>query len=197
MAEDFSALALDYVNYYGLVKDKQIMFCLRDVKALKNIIISPFKKKVKEETQYKMSEEGEKFYDEECPIFIETHYMVNIIYHSHQKFSNILMWEKLFKDGLFPYWDPKGGPHAMHNDNVNKGLFVVICETFSIPYNIAKKYIVREKPKERVWRKIDNQVLLDVIEAVERKKPIYDNISFMERSKRIMEIIAEYRPKNN
>lgn len=178
----------EYVNYWGLIEGRQIMFCKTRLNPGGFKLFLWCKKDT--ESEFELSEEG-KSYLHNLQQFRESHYVADAEYIEF-KHNNPKLWTYLYEEKLFPFWDPNGGPYAYFNRDPQASKFIVLYDVYRIKEPIRQEYIIRAfeydvvKLHVGIYRRV-----YDVIQST--KVPInkeahkYDNAR-----KRIIEIVKEF-----
>lgn len=195
--EDYSlGDTLEYVNYWALVQGKQIMACKKRIRGGKG----EYEKrgsinrlflwcKSSREPAYKRSAEGYKF-SEMLLDFAGSSYVADVEYlvvPGH----NLALWERLYAEGLFPYWDPEGGPLAffVKGDPSPDSQYIAIYRVYRIDMAIRESDVIRTRPGA-VLRNTDK---LNAVRC-SRKIPIYERFEW--DKDRIIGIVNEFRQLN-
>ncbi|MCX6237410.1 MAG: hypothetical protein NTY07_07620 [Bacteroidia bacterium] len=180
-SDKISVDILDYVNYFGLIEKKQIMFCTKSSKNAENIILCC--SDIKESKKYELSPEGRK-YLQELPTFKETYFVADIEYIQLRK-NTIEMWKKLYDEGLFPFWDPEHGPYTYHYKSLKR---IALCRVYKIDYPITKDTI----GKGQVSRNITNpQIVKNIKDSLNSKHPLFNLEEYKNIKENILKIIEE------
>jgi len=169
------AEALDWVNYFGIIDKKQIMFC---TSANRDKFIFLFCKSSQTQ-KYGLSDEGVKYQDtvfnrpkdKSCYIA-----QVNCI---QLKLNDEKMWTEIYKNKLFPFWNPIQGPFKF-NKSPKK---IALCKVYKID-DFVDKFDFTGDMTHRVL-KIEKEInLIDI-------KHINEDI-YNEHSEKIISILQNY-----
>ena len=174
-----SAEVLDYVNYYGLIRGKQIMFCTDRINAV-NLIL--WCKGVKNSLKYGLSREG-KAYLAKLPNFVSSSYIADVELIALRS-NDLKMWERLYIEKLFPFWDPMTGPFDF-NKTPNR---IAVCRVYKINLCINEKDI----SQGQTHRSVRKKMIISINNALLNKRAILSDASFKKIKSRIYEIVMGY-----
>lgn len=123
---------LDRVNYFGLIESKQIMFC---TKANRDRYIYIWCKS--SDSTYGLSPAGITFDTEKKNTFSNISRYIAVVQECIQLSDNkIEMWQELYDNNLFPYWEPLTGPFEFNDKKLKK---IAICNIFEVNLPITDK----------------------------------------------------------
>lgn len=178
--DDIHCQALSPVNYYGLTLSKQIMYCTSLAQSFKHVFLFCTGKP---DNNYKLSPEGIQF-SRDLPTFNKSNYIAE--YECIQlKDNNIKMWEKLYHEKLFPFWDPQSGPFRFHD---NKPKRIAICKVYNINEAVTKDDVIGDQ----INRGLKPEKVLLIKENLNNKIALLDDKFFLELREKIINIISPY-----
>ncbi len=174
--------ALDRANYFGLIEGKQIMFCTGRTRG-EYIVLWCNEKKIS--SKYSLSTEGQKF--SENKVFnYRSSFIGKMTYLSITK-NNLDLWNELYEEKLFPFWNPELGPFAY---NTKKLRSIALCQVFKTQVIIEKQDV----GDGQTSRKLYNSVKIEQLKNDLKKMiPILPNQLFLDRKNKIETIINKYK----
>lgn len=177
---------LDKANYFGLIEGKQIMFCTH---RSKDEYIVLWCKKEKSSPKYGLSTEGQKF--SETKVFhYRSSFIGKITYLSIIK-NDLDLWNELYEEKLFPFWDPKLGPFKY---NEEKLYWIALCQVFKTQVIIEKQDIGLGQTSRTLKNSVKiGQLKNDLINMI----PILPNQLFLDKKNQIETIINKYKKSDS
>jgi len=180
---DFSKVeVLDKVNYFGLIEGKQIMFCTG--RTIGEYIVL-WCKEDKSSSKYSLSTEGQKF--SENKVFNQrSSFIGKMTYLSITK-NTLDLWNELYEENLFPFWDPESGPFTYNENNPKR---IALCQVFKSQVVIEKQDV----GPGRTSRTLKNSVKIEQLENdLKNMTLILPNQLFLDRKNKIETIINKYK----
>lgn len=173
---------LDLVNYFGLIEKKQIMYCTNRKVSRNDILL--FSKNKETYNNYEFSQKGVEYYNDLANVN-ESFYVADIECLNLKK-NDILMWEKLYDEGLFPYWDPERGPFSFNKNSLKS---IAICRVFKIGNSFKREHLNKGQGHKRI---INNEINSQIINNLKSKVAIIRDGEFDEKRERIISIFNEF-----
>lgn len=173
---------LDLVNYFGLIEKKQIMYCTNRKASTNNILL--FSKNKETYNNYEFSPEGHKYYSNLTNIN-ESSYVADIECFNLTR-NDILMWEKLYNEGLFPYWDPERGPFSFNKNSLKS---IAICRVFKIDNSFKREHMNKGQGHRTI---IDNKINSQIINSLKNKVAVIRDGEFGEKREKIISIFNKF-----
>jgi len=172
---------LDKANYFGLIEGKQIMFCTARTRG-EYIVL--WCKVEKSSSKYRLSTEGQKF--SENKVFNDrSSFIGKMTYISIT--NNLNLWNELYEEKLFPFWDPKSGPFTYNENNLKR---IALCQVYKTQVIIEKQDI----GLGRTSRKLNNSVKIEQLtNDLKKRIPILPNQLFLDSQNKIETIINKYK----
>ena len=171
-ATKMHVIALNDLNYYGLIMKHQIMFCINySVLAKVNnyiLYLMPSRSK-----KHAASRDGDKL-RQLIPTYVPKYpcYYAEATYIELTK-NSLEMWTKLYNEKLFPFWNPEGGPYKFNNDEETgepKPKFIAICKVYGLNTTVIGKDDINRTPD--VIREITNTQKVDrILKALNKVHP--------------------------
>lgn len=171
---------LDYVNYYGLIQGKQIMFCSTRVRSTNLFLMC---KKDRHSDKHELSSEGKECL-EILPNFKYSQYIAEVEIMPLKK-NKLEMWKKLHQAKLFAFWDPKEGPCA-YNRTLKS---IALCRVYKIPISIAYDDIGDGQSCRRI---INRSKIQQISGATTNRRSILNDLKYNDIYHQIRQIINKY-----
>ena len=172
---------LDYANYFGLIQNKQIMYCTRRQYSFSQILMC---KDEKYSRKYKLSAEGEKFVANKQ--FKCSNYFAQIEIIKTKKLP-LKVWQELYDQRCFYFWDPKKGPKEFFNKNSNARL--ALCRVYKTNVFIEKTDIGGGQTNRYLK---DSSKFEKINLKREEWEPIISEEKYQAERNKILKIISDY-----
>jgi len=170
--------ALDIVNYFGLTTGEQIMFCSNRANNV-TVYLWCFQNK---NQKYELSQEGLNFFHiNSFPN--KSNFIAEIKLIKLAK-NDLNMWLDLYREKLFPFWNPEKGPYDFNKDSLKR---IAICRVYKTNQQIIKNDIQGTLSH----RAINNKEKIKQISDIQIE-PILSDEEYLNRENRIMQIVRKY-----
>jgi len=175
------AEVLDYANYFGLIEEKQIMYCTRRQYSFSQILMC---KDDKNSRKYKLSAEGEKFVADKQ--FKHSKYFAQIEIIKPKKLP-LRVWQELYDQRCFYFWDPKKGPKEFFNKN--RAANLALCRVYKTKVFIEKSDLGGGQTN----RFLKNPSKFEKINLEkENWEPLISDETYQAERDKILDIISDY-----
>jgi len=175
---------LDKVNYFGLIKGEQIMFC-SSRKQSPPLVLWCLEKQPK----HGLSNEGYEYFHKNHFNGI-SNFVAQVEYIQLQS-SKLQMWEELYKEKLFPFWDPQFGPFEFNREKLNR---IVLCRVYKTDLEINQQDI---KPAPYNKKTLANyNKMLPINDILKASAPILSIEKYEELENKIKSILKRYNAAN-
>jgi len=172
---------LDYANYFGLIEQDQIMYCTNRSYPLSLILMCG---KEKRNPKYKLSPKGEDFVKKRR--FEGSEYFAEVEIVKTKYRIPLGVWQEICESGIFPYWNPKGGPHKFFR---NKKANVALCRVYNMGVNVNYQDLGGGRVSQYL---VNTNKLEEINLGREKWQPIMSEEKYQSKRKVIMDIIGEY-----
>jgi len=176
--------ALDKVNYFGLIKGEQIMLCSSRNQSPALVLWC-----LEKQPKHGLSNEG---YD----YFRKNHYdgvsnFIAQVEYIQLQSNELSMWEELYKEKLFPFWDPQFGPYEFNREKLKR---IALCRVYKTNLPINSQDI---NPASYSYRTLQNSnKMLPINDVLKASVPILSIEKYEELENRIKSILKKYNAAN-